>query len=255
MGSEFREYELNGDLTPVQVAERFMVMRQEQITTYGTDAYSGTLSTLTGINVLNVNTFNSHTAASNYLADNAVKWEKALAVKFKSEPKKLIKQPTFGQQNFVGEGYVCHFITLPELSDTLKADEPIPTVRCCVVKAKQHCISVRTVVPADQLSEQRANRVAITANSYLRAVEAGNKLNTTFLAQLSELKDIKKHVMGGEGWSVLKQTRKYLVNNLKERVQLARKLLSLSASYSPSMWVYAQDDCTERWLIGGWCAT
>lgn len=255
MGSNFIEYELDGDLTPVQVAERFMVMRQEQITTYGTDIYNGTFSTLTGIDVFKLNTFNSYTEAFNYLAEHAVKWEKALAVRFKSDPKKLVKQPTFGKQDFVGEGYVCHFITLPELIDALEANEPIPTVRCCVVKAKQYGMSAGTVVPADQLEESRAIRVTHTANSYLQAVEAGKKLNTTFLIQLNELKDIKNHVMLTYGWKEIKQVRKCMVDNLKERVKLARKLLSLSASYSQRLWVYEKNECTEKWLIGGWCAT
>lgn len=63
-----------------EIKKEFLADIKEAIVEYGTDSYSGTIGTLTGIKE-SPKTFTDEEAAEDYLLEKAEKWDKAIAVK------------------------------------------------------------------------------------------------------------------------------------------------------------------------------
>ena len=95
MGACFNTVKFDGKLTVDELKSEFSSYKRDREYEQGHDPYNGTLATTQGLRI-DQTVFPSESDAYEYISNNTVKWQAALAVRFKVVKVVKLKEPTFG---------------------------------------------------------------------------------------------------------------------------------------------------------------
>jgi preprotein translocase subunit SecA len=107
MGAVFHTEVFDGSLSVNDLRKQYNSRVEDLSVEYGTNAYNGTFTTLNGIEIED-RTFDTEREADEYLNSKAMKWQNAIAVKYKDQRSQFKKEPTFAGKK-AGDG--SHLIT------------------------------------------------------------------------------------------------------------------------------------------------
>jgi len=240
MGSSYEEMTLE-DMSVDKVQQRWGEIKHQCAAEYGTDAYNGTFSTIQSLQVV-TQTFDDIEAARDYVAENAQKWEYAIAVRFKASKEQTVKETTF-------EGK-----PKSEAANRWSHDEVLGPLKTMLFTGYEHdnSYSYRRVL-CDQLSTARNRLIGEAAD---KAVASRKDYKDAFrrLQQLcSQAEDFSEDFPIVQ-WQEMKRLRKSLPKLKAKYDQLVAALRERDENYSKSHCKSKTVDLGTKWLIGGWCS-
>jgi hypothetical protein len=230
MGSCFCDKEFDGNLTRDQLTRAFKEFKDEEEYEHGHDAYNGTLSTTSGLEIRD-QVFDDADAASEYIEKNTEKWESALAVRFKVNETVFKKQPTFGGR---------------KSAESLFEDHQTECIR-------KYWDGKRIVSPADQCTASQKTRLMKLWGAF--KVEAGKRdsLRDEFCKIMQKFGDIKQDPTP-EDYKRLRRIRPEIRKANAKARKAKEKLIELDKKLAPRICVREQKNLGIKWLVGGWCA-
>jgi hypothetical protein len=238
MGACYEEMILE-DMSVDKVQQRWSEIKHQCAVDHGADAYNGTFGTIQSLQVV-TQTFDGREAASEYAAENAQKWEYAIAARFKASKEQTVKEPTF-------EGK-----PKSEAANRWSHDDVLAPLKTMLFTGYEHDNSYRRVL-CDQLSAAR-NRLIGEASD--KAVASRKDYKDAFrrlqqLCRQAEDYDVDFPVVQ---WQEMKRLRKSLPKLKAKYDQLVAALRERDEKYSKSHCKSKTVDLGTKWLIGGWCS-
>jgi hypothetical protein len=230
MGSCFCDKEFDGNLTRDQLARAFKEFKDEEEYEHGHDAYNGTLSTTSGLEIRD-QVFEDVNAASEYIEKNTEKWGSALAVRFKAKETVFKKQPTFGGR---------------KSAESLLLDYQTKCIR-------EYWDGKRIVSPADQCTASQKTRLMKLWDAFKVENDKMDSLRDEFCKLIQKFGDIEQDPTP-EDYKRLRSIRPEIRKAKTKKAKKAKNFIELDKKLAPRICVREQKNLGVRWLVGGWCA-
>lgn len=235
MGARFVTELFDGNLNRSELRRQYDARLSELTSTYGDNAYNGTLTTTSGFQIED-RVFDTRAAAEEYVAAHTDKWEAALAVRFKDIRTEVAKAPTFNGKNgnhsiFAAiDGHVLRTVT-----SVWQNGASVPIAADGLTAAQK---ATAIALYSDFETKTRAAKVLQQAVSDMLGRMTPAFSEPPNAAQLRELqKAIKQRLKAS---SVAKKA--------------ADKLVAFDIKHTPKIYATEQVDHGVQWLVGGWAS-
>ena len=233
MGSCFNAICFPGDTVPAELRKKFDAYCGDQIHEHGSNAYNGTLSTTSGLQIDN-KTFHTLKEAEEYISNNTEKRGTSLAVRYAVIEEVIKKEPTFGGKTRSEIGRVLTSGIHITVADSWKNGESV-------------------FIPADQLSDEEKTKVI----EAIKAVSQSNRLLSSLQNDIrvfaNRLHRIEEDFTD-EDFKNLKKTRKELKKATSDHSKAVEKFRSLDARLGKKILKVETRENGTAWLVGGWAA-
>lgn len=230
MGSCFNTIRFPGDTVPAELRKKFDAYCGDQIHEHGSNAYNGTLSTTSGLQIDN-KTFHTLKEAEEYISNNTEKRGTSLAVRYTVIEEVIKKEPTFGGKTRNECFLLGRDITVAEC---WKNGESV-------------------FIPADQLSDEEKKKV-------IEAIKAVSNLNRLLSSLQNDIRVYANRLhrieedFSDEDFKNLKKTRKELKKVTSDHSKAVEKFRSLDARLGKKILKVETRENGTAWLVGGWAA-
>jgi hypothetical protein len=231
MGACFVTETFDGNLSPSELEKQYDSRVAELLSTYGSDPYNGTFTTLTGLKIERL-VFETQADASDYLHKRCTKWGNAVAVRYKDRRDTVVVAPTFeGEQRVAGTMGL--------------------SLRCAPMRRRPSPDDC-PVVFADQLTLAQQNRLRRAYMDWHTKQETTYSAGHEFHAALDVIR--YNFPITSEMTRRVKTVGNRYHKLFAASKKAEQKLAELDKKLAAKLYVNETVDHGEQWLVGGVCA-
>lgn len=236
MGAHFEHRTFDGKLSKAELQRQYDAYISDTLREHGTDAYNGTLTTTSGLEIED-RVFDNEQAAYDYVADNTRKWEAARAVKFKDIRTEIAKEPTFnGRPMSHSFGLAIGDVTLRSVNNVYSGGQS-------------------QLFAADQLSAAHKEKaVALYRDYHNKASSFGEIKQQISVLLANKFQDFKAELPTTAEYDELKRLMKLRKRAWLALEKAANKMKEFDFKQAAKLYATKSVDHGIQWFVGGWAA-